>query len=143
MKIILKKIITILLILLIPTLLLITTLLITIESNSMQPVLNKGDMVYVQKENQYNKNDIIAFTYNNQTYIHRIIFKTNNTYRTKGDATQNLDLWTLENNHIHGKMIFKIPKIGLLKLYIANKKSDIQKNTNLFQHTTNQMIHYE
>ena len=63
---------------------------IIVVSNSMQPILYRGDIVIIKNNTNYTTNDIIVFTYENKTYIHRIISAKNNTYRTKGDNSLNV-----------------------------------------------------
>lgn len=94
---------------------------ITVESNSMQPALSKGDMAYISYENEYFVGDVIVFSYENQTYIHRIALNENGYYRTKGDNSLNLDRWSIEKKDIFGKMVFKLPYIGRIPLKLAGK----------------------
>jgi len=94
---------------------------IIIESNSMYPSISRGDIIFVLKEKQYNIGDIITFTYNNQTYTHRIILTEGKKYKTKGDASMNLDFWKIENKNIFGKLIFKIPFVGNINLWLNGK----------------------
>ena len=94
---------------------------IIVISNSMQPTLNIGDLVVIKNQTNYTTNDIIVFTYENKTYIHRIILTINNTYRTKGDNALNIDRWILNNKNIQGIVTHTYPKIGILSMWFYRK----------------------
>jgi len=92
-----------------------------VESDSMSPALARGDIAYAAAETEYNIGDIIIFSYDNETYIHRIIFAKDGKYETKGDASLNLDHWKIEKENIAGRMKFKIPLIGNIFLWIKGR----------------------
>ena len=50
----------------------------------------------------------------------RINESGNYTYRTKGDNNIAADTALVNGNKIHGKVLFKIPKIGYIYNFIAN-----------------------
>lgn len=90
-----------------------------IGSQSMTPKINKGDAVLVKKvnnEKQIKKGDVIAFKYDKEIRIHRIVkikkIKGTTYYRTKGDANNTDDDILLTMKNIRGKIIMKIPYIG-------------------------------
>ena len=96
--------------------------LVTVLSESMEPTLYRGDIVIIKNENNYNVKDIIVFNTNNNIYVHRIIAtKEQKAYRTAGDKTGIVDSWMIKNEDILGKVIFKIPKIGYINLWLAGK----------------------
>ncbi|NOR85722.1 signal peptidase I [archaeon] len=96
--------------------------LVTVLSESMKPTLYRGDIVIIKNEINYNEKDIIVFNTNNNIYIHRIIAtKEQKIYRTAGDKTKIPDQWTIKNENILGKVIFKIPKLGHINLWLAGK----------------------
>ncbi len=94
---------------------------VTVESNSMQPALSRGDVVYAINETKYYPGDVVVFSYNDQLYVHRIMFSETDGYRTKGDASPNLDLWTLTGKNIMGKMVFKVPALGRITLFLKSR----------------------
>ena len=64
--------------------------IISIESNSMNPVLSVGDVRIIRKQKNYRVGDIVVFEQNNLLIAHRIIAKNddydNMCYVCKGDA---------------------------------------------------------
>ena len=94
---------------------------IIVVSSSMQPTLYRGDIAIIKNQTNYTTNDIIVFTYENKTYIHRIISTKNNTYRTKGDNSLNIDRWTIKNKNIQGIVTHTIPKLGIFSIWFYGK----------------------
>jgi signal peptidase len=94
--------------------------LITIESNSMEPTFYRGDVVIVKKENNYQQGDIIAFLVDSEIYVHRIV-AAGEQYRTKGDRNVAPDLFLVERQNILGKVVFIVPKLGYINLWLAGK----------------------
>jgi len=74
----------------------------------MIPTLNVGDVVLIEKQNDYAEGDIVTFIPNldkkAETYIHHFV--------TKGDNNPGNDMFSLTKGNIVGKMIYKIPKLG-------------------------------
>lgn len=94
---------------------------IAVMSNSMAPLIYRGDIVIVNKINEANiiklkENDIIEYIQNKQAIIHRIIkIEEQNGERlftTKGDNNVHPDRLKINHNQIRSVVIFKIPKIG-------------------------------
>ena len=91
---------------------------IGVASGSMQPTINVGDMVIVQKcnSNDVNVDDIIEYTKNNYSVIHRVIEKyqkDGKTYFiTKGDNNNNSDGKPVSEEMLKGKVIFRVPYIA-------------------------------
>jgi signal peptidase I len=102
-----------------------------IASGSMQPFLNPGDLIILKKERveKIEIGDVIAFDppspYDKAALsptIHRVIKKwieNGNTYlKTKGDNVQSEDPWNLSEENVIGKIIWKLPYIGLVVLLL-------------------------
>lgn len=92
---------------------------IAIASDSMSPLIKKGDIVIVDKKCSYNdleKGDIIAFKKEAIIVVHRIFkkVKIGDSYLiyTKGDANNNIDDFVIEKDMIVGKVKQKISSIG-------------------------------
>ncbi len=87
-----------------------------IQSGSMEPSFQIGDLVIIQLQTKYQNNDVITFkTKDNKIVTHRIInIVDKNNYFTKGDANRIKDFETTNPDNILGKVIQIIPKIGLL-----------------------------
>lgn len=90
-----------------------------IGSGSMTGVINKGDVVVVdrKKREKYEKYDIIAFEQGGEIVVHRImgIVKGEDSvsYKTKGDANNAEDIWIVESDDIVGKVKVRLPFIGI------------------------------
>ncbi len=83
----------------------------------------KGDMPIIRGMEKYSIGDVIVFDVQGQDtpIIHRIIkINEDGSYQTKGD--NNLNQLPYEKNiskdQIHGKVIFIIPKLGYLRMFI-------------------------
>ena len=99
---------------------------IAVASGSMSPVINKGDVVIIEKiDKDYSKikkGDVIAYRYSNVAIVHRVIniVKTNDKYYfyTKGDANKNEDDIIIEEDMIIGLINTKIPLIGIPTVWL-------------------------
>lgn len=94
-----------------------------IDSSSMEPTLNKGDIVYTERINPENlrKDDVIVFQpnqsrINEARVIHRITEINSTPYGyefvTKGDANVERDPGTTRDYRVIGKTIMSVPIIG-------------------------------
>lgn len=90
-----------------------------IVSSSMKPTLEIGDIVFIVETRDYKVGDIIAFNVKDKVIVHRIVsYDTSNNYVTKGDANREVDPWTINDKSVVGEVTFKIPRIGLIILYV-------------------------
>ncbi|NUN11676.1 signal peptidase I [Candidatus Micrarchaeota archaeon] len=92
----------------------------TVESNSMIPVLEKGDLVVIKKQSFYAEGDVIVFFDGQKFVVHRIISKDEDYYLTKGDANTQDDGF-VSTQSIVGKNVFTIKKLGWLNLWLAGR----------------------
>lgn len=83
-----------------------------------------GDLPIIKGAEDYEVGDIIVYSIPQQSVpiIHRIVRKNpDGTYMTKGD--RNPDMlpfeYSVKKEQIHGKVIFVIPKLGLLRVAIS------------------------
>ena len=86
-----------------------------IQSGSMEPAIMTGDIIVIQKQNEYRKTDVITFRTNeNRIVTHRIVAEENNgtTFVTKGDANRSEDNDIVKQDQIIGKVAAVIPKLG-------------------------------
>lgn len=103
---------------------------LVVRSGSMTPTIGVGDIVAVSQKPSYKVGDIIAFKSekNSNTIItHRITerIEGENTalqYKTKGDANEEVDNWTVTQDRVLGKAFITVPSAGRV---IAFAKSDI------------------
>jgi len=90
--------------------------------------INKGDIIIVHGQKNYQKGDIIIFRTPLQTtpIIHRVVFDLGNGFlSTKGDNNQyQLSVEKeIRKDQIVGKAIGKIPWLGWIKLFAVNPAS--------------------
>tara|TARA_B100001013_G_C24578651_1_gene429633 strand:+ start:557 stop:1075 length:519 start_codon:yes stop_codon:yes gene_type:complete len=98
--------------------------ILVIVGKSMEPTLYAGDLVLITsvKINELKINQDIIVYHNPGNYdeliIHRVIERLDDNnqtiIRTQGDNVSTPDRWNLTENYIEGKVIFVIPKIGLI-----------------------------
>ena len=88
----------------------------------MLPYFSRGDAVLIEKlDNEELKkikvDDVIAFHYNNQILVHRVVSinEVNGNYKikTKGDNNDYVDAWTVSNEDVCGKVKNVIKYIGI------------------------------
>lgn len=93
-----------------------------IESGSMKPEIQIGEIVVVLKTKEYRKNDIITYLVNNSYFItHRIIELKEEGFITKGDYNNIEDKNIVKIEDIKGKVIFHSRLLGIIlkyKIYI-------------------------
>lgn len=108
--------------------------LYTIVSPSMTPNIKVYDVIVnlkVNKPEDIKINDVITFVSNSpetdgMTMTHRVISvikdkEGNYSYQTKGDYAPVADSTNVSFNNIIGKVSFKIPQLGRIQFFIANK----------------------
>jgi signal peptidase len=106
--------------------------LLVIASGSMEPYIEIGDSVLVEKLDQdelseIKEHDILVYQYDNKIIVHRVVKVTRNgnkyMYQTKGDNNSEEDNWLVYENQIIGIVKFRIKYIGypsvLLNNYLA------------------------
>lgn len=102
-----------------------------IYSGSMQPTLQVGDIVIIQKTTVENlkQGDIIQYRKDNVTYVHRIYAITKDNQQThittKGDANDHPDPDQITPDRILGKSLFTIPQLGWIQILIQNTLRDL------------------
>ncbi len=109
-----------------------------VRSGSMTPTINVGSIIVVRPKTKiispinttpsYQKGDIIAFRSekNSNTIItHRItsyeMFNATVFYKTKGDANEEEDNWTVDEKQILGKSFVTIPQAGKVLAFAKSK----------------------
>ena len=100
-----------------------------IGSGSMEPTINIGDAVIVDKSYQkhldkLNEGDVLVFKIGNKIYVHRIINieNQNGNYNinTKGDRKGQIeDNWVVTNKDVIGVVKFKIKHIGYPTVWLS------------------------
>ncbi|MEK7559649.1 MAG: signal peptidase I [Patescibacteria group bacterium] len=110
-----------------------------VRSGSMEPTISVGSIVVVRASSSlisptlvnsapYGKGDIIAFRSekNSKTIItHRVVAveKSGNgvVYKTKGDANEEMDGWTVQQKNVLGKSYFVLPAFGKVLEFAKSK----------------------
>lgn len=106
------------------------TPLLTVKSESMEPVLNVGDVILIEpaRPEDIRVGDVVVFRnpwYGNLV-VHRVVHKTEDGIYTKGDANSGLDPWSpVPYENIVGRWTgIKIPYwlgIGYLSLFLSGE----------------------
>lgn len=101
---------------------------IAIMSNSMYPIISRGDMVVVEKKTaeelkNLKKYDIIEYVLDNIVVVHRIIAVEKHDdgtvlYITKGDNNNTADRKKVSSEQILGVIKLKAPKIGYPSVWL-------------------------
>lgn len=98
---------------------------IVIGSNSMLPVIRKGDIVFVEKidVSKIKKGDVIRYTLDGNYIIHRVqkinIDKDGKRiFITKGDNNNDIDLYPVKESQYAGIIKFTIPYVGYPTIFL-------------------------
>lgn len=98
---------------------------IAIGSGSMTPNINKGDVVVIEKDKDYDKIDIgqvIAYRKGNVIVVHRLIKKIEVDdkyyFYTKGDANESEDNYVITEDMFIGIVNIRIPYIGYPAVWV-------------------------
>lgn len=83
-----------------------------VVSGSMADVIEIDDLVVIHREEDYDIGDIITYESGKSLVTHRIIGKTSEGFRTKGDANNMVDLDPVKEDKILGKVVTVIPGVG-------------------------------
>ena len=102
-----------------------------IVSESMEPILDKNDLVFVKKcdVSELKEGDIITFEQDGRIISHRIIDIINRNeiikFETKGDNNDIADPDKVSEEQIYGKVLYRVKKIGQAVGYIQNARGFI------------------
>lgn len=100
--------------------------MITIASNSMNPIYYRGDAVIYEKMDakDIKEGDILVFNNNNRIITHRVvnIYNTNGilSFQTKGDANNAPDLDITNESKVLGKVNWIVKYIGQPSLWFID-----------------------
>ena len=98
--------------------------IVSVVSESMEPILHRGDLVFVVRADDLKIGDIVIYQsrHDPKTIIHRVVEKREDGYITQGDnrrtnPTSDLDLQgVITPNRIGGKLVFAVPLLGYPRL---------------------------
>ena len=93
--------------------------ILLVQSGSMAPTINAGDLVIVKPSYKYKKGDIVTFLSKNKFNVTHRVFEVGETQIiTKGDANKVNDQEPVNVNQILGKVFYIIPYFGHLIMFI-------------------------
>lgn len=85
-----------------------------VASNSMEPAIASGSLVYVVDTGDYEPGDAITFHRDGTVVTHRVVDETPRGYVTKGDANEAADSWRVSNGQVVGEVFLAVPLYGTL-----------------------------
>ena len=96
-----------------------------IETQSMAPEYASGTLIYVKKTDfdKLKPGDVITYVNPEGSAVtHRIteIDNEDRSLRTKGDANEFEDIMSVAEENIVGKVVFKIPHLGVVTEFLTN-----------------------
>ncbi len=91
------------------------------RSDSMSPAINRGDIVFTGPSNGLFSKDIgpgtiITYVREEITVTHRVIAVDGDMLVTKGDASEDADMWPVPMSNVIGVYLFRLPYLG----YVSN-----------------------
>lgn len=88
-------------------------------SGSMEPALYPGDVIVIHEKaaDQYQIGDIVTYLKGTTAFTHRIISQENGVFTLKGDNNNVADEF-LAAEKFEGKMVFRIPQMGYLMVFV-------------------------
>ena len=92
--------------------------LVSVVSESMEPVMHRGDLLLIVGTEDYNVGDVAIYQKPNMkiTIIHRIIQKRDDGFVFKGDNNNAPDPYLVKKSEIKGEAIFVAPLVGYPRL---------------------------
>ncbi len=106
-----------------------------IVSNSMKPMISKGDMVFIKKEeiSDISESDIVQYRLDDIQVVHRIVDEKYDEgvryFITKGDNNNTIDPSNVYEQQIMGRYMGKVPYIGWFSLIFKHEKSETRIET--------------
>ncbi len=93
-------------------------------SGSMEPKIPTGAVIVVDgRRNEWNPGEVITYRRGNMVVTHRIVEKTEDGYRTKGDANEEEDAGTVRGDQVVGNVIAVLPWMGYGIVWIRQRKT--------------------
>lgn len=92
--------------------------ILKVNSGSMMPELEIGEIIVISEQNAYKVGDVITFyTKNKKLLTHRVIEVCDYGFVTKGDFNNIQDEEIVKKENIQGKVIFHSKILGILFRY--------------------------
>ncbi len=92
--------------------------IVSVVSDSMEPILHRGDLLFVTGAGDFQVNDIVIYQRSDVQYtiVHRIIEVQEDGYIIKGDNNPVPDSGIVKKEQIIGKVLFAVPLLGYPRL---------------------------
>ncbi len=90
-------------------------------SGSMEPTFSIDDFIFVKEQKSYEVGDVVVYSDPPNLIVHRVVWVSDDgkTLRTRGDAN-NADDAPIDISAVQAKVIFSVPKIGVLVSFIKS-----------------------
>jgi len=99
--------------------------ILVVLSSSMEPLMHPGDLVVVKKTSDIKIGDVVAFSdptgKRDLLITHRIVEINEKEIKTKGDAVEEADPFSLKPDKVYGKLVFGVPYMGYFFHEFKNK----------------------
>ena len=82
-----------------------------VQTQSMEPALNKNDLIIYSQQQEYKTGDIVCFIQNSRLTAHRIVAVNGENIVTKGDNSTQNDV-AVTSNQILGEVVYKSAFLG-------------------------------
>jgi signal peptidase len=92
-----------------------------VRSESMTPTINMGDLIITGPAKTIEQGDIITYDLGGELVTHRVYSTDETGIKTKGDAVEDPDSWTVQSTDVVGSFLFKIPYVGFITNFIRSK----------------------
>lgn len=92
---------------------------LVVLSGSMEPAMYPGDVVIIREQaaDKYRPGDVVTYLTGGNAFTHRIVSEENGVFTLKGDNNNTADE-SLTADRFEGKVILRIPKIGLAIVFL-------------------------
>jgi len=81
----------------------------TVATGSMEPAISQNDLIIIKNQDDYFEKEVVTFKSENAYVTHRIVSKRGDTFVTKGDANNTIDV-EIDKSAIIGKVKVIIPR---------------------------------
>ena len=98
--------------------------IVSVASESMEPILHKGDLSFVLSPENLQVGDIIIYDPKpgcfivKHTIVHRIIGFDDGKIKTKGDHNSSPDKCAVDISEVRGKIVLAVPLLGYPRIFI-------------------------
>lgn len=95
-----------------------------VRSESMRPTIDMGDVIItgpLSSKAAPEVGTIITYEYKSELVTHRVFSIDGQTLKTKGDAVEDPDPWTVNLTDVRGVYLFKIPCVGYVTSFIRTR----------------------